>query len=96
MLSCEKEPAAVDNILEIKDVEKDFGGIKAVHNCTISVKRGTITGIIGPNGAGKTSLFNLISGFYKPDHGEIWFNGERIDGLKPHIICRHRERKSVV
>jgi branched-chain amino acid transport system ATP-binding protein len=73
-------------MLEIKNVEKGFGGIKAVHNCSLEVKKGSITGLIGPNGAGKTTLFNLISGFYSPDAGEIRFRGERIDGLQPHEI----------
>lgn len=77
-------------MLTIKDLEKDFGGIKAVHSCSFKVEKGTITGLIGPNGAGKTTLFNLISGIYKPDKGEIWFNGERIDSLKPHQIFRKR------
>lgn len=77
-------------MLEIKDLEKDFGGIKAVHSCSFKVKKGTITGLIGPNGAGKTTLFNLISGIYTPDKGEIWFNGEQINRLKPHQIFRKR------
>lgn len=77
-------------MLVIKNLEKDFGGIKAIHNCSLEVKKGTITGLIGPNGAGKTTLFNLVSGIYAPDKGEIWFNGERIDGLKPHRIFRKR------
>lgn len=77
-------------MLEINKVEKDFGGIKAVRDCSFKVKEGTITGLIGPNGAGKTTLFNLISGFYKPDKGEIWFRGERIDGLRPHKIFHKR------
>ncbi len=90
MANGEEKTERIDYILEIKGLEKDFGGIKAVRDCTLSVKRGTITGIIGPNGAGKTSLFNLISGFYQPDKGEIWFNSERIDSLKPHQICQRR------
>ncbi len=73
-------------MLQIKNVEKDFGGIKAVHDCSLEVKEGTITGLIGPNGAGKTTLFNLISGFYRPDRGEILYKGERIDGFPPHEI----------
>jgi branched-chain amino acid transport system ATP-binding protein len=77
-------------MLELKEVEKDFGGIKAVHDCTLEVKEGTITGLIGPNGAGKTTLFNLITGFQKADRGEIWFKGERIDGLSPHEIFHKR------
>ncbi|NOZ69532.1 MAG: ABC transporter ATP-binding protein [Deferribacteres bacterium] len=75
-------------MLEIRNVEKDFGGIKAVHDCSLQVKEGTITGLIGPNGAGKTTLFNIISGFYRPDRGEILYRGERIDGLPPHEIYR--------
>ncbi len=73
-------------MLEVRDVVKNFGGLKAVAGCTLSVKEGTITGLIGPNGAGKTTLFNIITGFIKPDHGEISFLGERIEGLAPHQI----------
>lgn len=71
-------------ILSIKDVRKHFGGIKAVDGVSFDIKKGHITGLIGPNGAGKTTLFNLISGFYRPDRGEIFFKGERIDGLTLH------------
>ncbi|MEW6087290.1 MAG: ABC transporter ATP-binding protein [bacterium] len=77
-------------MLKVRNLEKDFGGIKAVHNCSFEVKKGTITGLIGPNGAGKSTVFNLISGIYTADSGEIWFNGERIDGLKPYEIFRKR------
>ncbi len=75
-------------MLEIRNLEKDFGGIKAVHDCSLRVRKGTITGLIGPNGAGKTTIFNIISGFYRPDRGEILYKGERIDGLQPHEIYR--------
>jgi branched-chain amino acid transport system ATP-binding protein len=74
------------NILEVKQVTRSFDGLKAVDNCSLSVRRGTITGLIGPNGAGKTTLFNLITGFLKPSSGEISFAGERIDTLPPHEI----------
>jgi len=77
----------VDSILEIKKVNKNFGGIRAVRNCSLKVERGTISGLIGPNGAGKTTLFNLITGFYELDSGEILFKGKKIQpGSQTHEI----------
>lgn len=73
-------------MLEVKSVHKSFGGLMAVNDCSLSVREGSITGLIGPNGAGKTTLFNLITGFYKVDSGEIYFNGERIEDLSPDKI----------
>jgi branched-chain amino acid transport system ATP-binding protein len=75
-------------ILEVRDVVKDFDGLRAVSGCSIQVKAGTITGLIGPNGAGKTTLFNLITGFLRCNGGQILFDGERIDGLPPHQVFR--------
>lgn len=75
-------------MLEIRELEKSFGGIKAVDHCSLKITGGSITGLIGPNGAGKTTVFNLISGLYRPDKGEIWFRGDRIDGLPSHEIAR--------
>ena len=75
-------------ILEVKAVTKSFGGLVAVHELDLSVNEGEVVGLIGPNGSGKTTFFNLISGFLKPDNGEILFNGEDITGLKPHKICQ--------
>ncbi len=77
---------ARDRMLEVRDVEKRFGGLKAVAGCTLNVKEGTITGLIGPNGAGKTTLFNIITGYLKPDKGQISFLGRRIDRLAPHKV----------
>ncbi|MGD8271418.1 MAG: ABC transporter ATP-binding protein [Desulfobacterales bacterium] len=77
-------------MLEIQRVEKSFGGLKAVNDCSFTVKKGTITGLIGPNGAGKTTLFNIITGHYKPDRGKIFFQGEAIDGLAPHQIFKKK------
>jgi branched-chain amino acid transport system ATP-binding protein len=76
-------------ILEIRDVVKDFGGVRAVNHCSFQVQQGTITGLIGPNGAGKTTLFNLITGFLKCTSGQILSYGKRIDRLNPHQIFRH-------
>jgi branched-chain amino acid transport system ATP-binding protein len=77
-------------MLEIKGVDKSFGGLKAVNNCSLGVKEGSITGLIGPNGAGKTTLFNIITGHYKPDRGKILFQGEHIEGLEPHQIFKKK------
>ncbi|MGZ5436732.1 MAG: ABC transporter ATP-binding protein [Pyrinomonadaceae bacterium] len=65
-----------------------FGGLVAVNELDMQVKRGEIYGLIGPNGAGKTTIFNLLTGVYDPTSGEIHFEGERIDGLRPYQIAR--------
>jgi ABC-type branched-subunit amino acid transport system ATPase component len=75
-------------MLRVNDLEKSFGGVKALQGCTLEVQEGTITGLIGPNGAGKTTLFNVISGILKPDRGEITFQGKKIDGSPPYQIAR--------
>jgi branched-chain amino acid transport system ATP-binding protein len=84
----DKETSGSGSILRIKDVVKDFGGVRAVDHCVFNVGCGTITGLIGPNGAGKTTIFNLITGFLKPSAGSIWLLDRRIDGLPPHWIFR--------
>ncbi len=75
-------------ILCVHEVRKYFGGIRAVDGVTLRVERGSIVGLIGPNGSGKTTLFNVIAGVYKPDSGQVWFDGRRIDGLPPHEIYK--------
>jgi branched-chain amino acid transport system ATP-binding protein len=75
-------------LLEVKNMSKNFGGLKAVNGLSFSVEAGEIFGQIGPNGAGKTTAFNLITGFYRPDEGEIWFKGENLVGLKAFHICQ--------
>ena len=73
-------------MLKINNVNKFFGGLKAVHNASMKVEMGSITGLIGPNGAGKTTLFNTIAGLYDPDEGNIILNNEDISLLKPHEL----------
>lgn len=75
-------------ILEIKDVTKQFGGLTAVADLTISVPEKAIYSVIGPNGAGKTTLFNCITGFYKVTSGDILLNNESLVGLRPDVITR--------
>lgn len=82
-------PPAAAPILQVQDLTKAFGGLRAVNHCSFAVQPGTITGLIGPNGAGKTTIFNLITGFLNPDGGAIYFQGRRVDGLPPHEIV-HR------
>ena len=68
-------------VLEIEDLSKTFGGVKAVKDVSLTVEPGTIHGLIGPNGAGKSTLFNLITGLYRPDKGMITYAGHRADGM---------------
>lgn len=75
-------------LLEVDSLVKDFGGLRAVNDCSFSVPAGSITGLIGPNGAGKTTVFSLISGFYRPDSGSVTFDGNDITGLPSHRIFR--------
>ena len=76
-------------VLQVENVSKQFGGIRAVAGAGLTVEAGEIHALIGPNGAGKTSLFNLVSGLYTPDAGIIRLNGQDIQGLPSHVIC-HR------
>ena len=73
-------------MLEIKNINKNFGGLRAVNNASMNIEKGSITGLIGPNGAGKTTLFNTIAGVYAPDEGEIFLENQNITGLKPHNL----------
>ncbi len=70
-------------LLEVRDLEKHFGGLHAVDGASFAVPEGSITALIGPNGSGKTTVFNLIGGTMAANAGEVWFDGRRIDGLKP-------------
>lgn len=73
-------------ILEIKDVNKNFGGVSAVSNCSFEVKEGEITALLGPNGSGKTSIFNIISGIINVDYGNIIFDSNDITNRNPEDI----------
>lgn len=86
--SAGRPAAAAAPILQVQDLTKDFGGLRAVNHCTFAVQPGTVTGLIGPNGAGKTTIFNLITGFLNAGGGAIYFQGRRIDGLPPYEIVR--------
>jgi ABC-type branched-subunit amino acid transport system ATPase component len=74
-------------MLRIEKVYKNFGGILALNGVSFTVDSNSITGLIGPNGSGKSTLFNVISGFYRKDGGEIYFQGEKIEGLEPYSIA---------
>lgn len=82
----ESQMSESDLILRTEKVSKSFGGIKAVDEVTLGVKRGTITGLIGPNGSGKSTLFNLISGTEGKFGGSVFFDGRKINRMPPHKI----------
>jgi len=75
-------------ILRTRALGKRFGGVHAVNGVDLSIPYGDVRAIIGPNGAGKTTLFNLISGDLSHDTGQIYFAGEEVNGLPPHLLCR--------
>jgi len=76
----------MDTILTVKGVRKAFGGLVALDDVNINIKKGLITMLIGPNGSGKTTLINCITGFYKPDRGRVWFEGKEITRWPPHKV----------
>jgi branched-chain amino acid transport system ATP-binding protein len=73
-------------MLEVENISKSFGGLRAMNGVSLNVNQGEIVSVIGPNGAGKTTLFNLITGVYKPDTGDVRFEGRSIAGLNPNKI----------
>ena len=77
-----------DLVIDVRNVSKRFGGLTAVNNCSLSVRRGSVTGLIGPNGAGKSTLFNIVAGNIVPDEGQVLFDGVDVTGLKPHQLFR--------
>ena len=76
-----------DVVLEVRNLSRSFGGLKAVQDVSFKLRRNEILGIIGPNGAGKTTLFNLLNGFLRPGTGEILLDGREMSGRKPHELC---------
>ncbi len=76
------------SVLELNNVTKNFGGLKAVSNFSMTINEGEIVGLIGPNGAGKTTVFNLITGIYQPTEGSVTFMGENMAGVPPYKVCQ--------
>src|SRR5205807_3138259 len=72
------------NVLEVRNVTKSFGSLVAVRGVSLNVPQGELRAVIGPNGAGKTTFFNMISGFFRPSAGSIWFDGRDITGVPAH------------
>ncbi|WP_428538954.1 ABC transporter ATP-binding protein [Rhodopila sp.] len=72
--------------LQASGLEVSFGGLKALNDCSLSVEQGRVTCLVGPNGAGKTTIFNVITGFLRPDAGSVRFKGQALDGWKPQAI----------
>ena len=81
-----EQPPATDNILELTDLTKRFGGLVAVDSVSLQIKRGEVFALIGPNGAGKTTVFNLMTGVYQPTSGAVTFNGRPLAGLRVNEI----------
>ncbi len=79
--------ADTEAVLTVEGLCKDFGGVRAVHDVSFTLKRGEFLGVIGPNGSGKTTLVNLITGFVRPTRGKVFFNGRDITGKMPYKIA---------
>ncbi len=73
-------------MIRVEDLHKHFGGFRAVDGATLSIEKGSITGLIGPNGAGKSTLFNVIAGVLKPTSGRVFMEDEEVTGLEPHTL----------
>ena len=75
-------------LMEMKNITLRFGGVEALRDISFDIREGEIRAIIGPNGAGKSSMLNVISGFYHPQEGEVWFRGQRRPAMKPYQVAR--------
>jgi len=80
---------ATRTLLEVRDIEKRFGGLVALSHVSLSIQQGDIYGLIGPNGAGKTTLFNVLTGLYRADQGRFVFDGHNLAGVKPYRVVLH-------
>jgi branched-chain amino acid transport system ATP-binding protein len=76
----------VNAYLAVAGLEKSFGGLRALQDCCFTIAQGRITCLVGPNGAGKTTIFNVITGFLKPDQGSVTFRGRSLNGLTPQAV----------
>ncbi|MCY4049968.1 MAG: ABC transporter ATP-binding protein [Gammaproteobacteria bacterium] len=77
-----------DILLEVRNISLSFGGVKALEDVSFDIRKGEVRAIIGPNGAGKSSMLNVINGFYHPQEGQIWFNGQLRNRMKPHQVAK--------
>ena len=77
-----------DAMMDMRNITLRFGGVEAIKDISFDIREGEIRAIIGPNGAGKSSMLNVISGFYNPQVGEVWFKGERRPPMKPYQVSR--------
>ena len=75
-------------VLEMKQITLRFGGVVAIKDISFDIREGEIRAIIGPNGAGKSSMLNVISGFYVPQEGEVWFEGKKRAPMRPYQVAR--------
>ena len=75
-------------LMEVKNINLRFGGVVAIQDVSFNIYEGEIRAIIGPNGAGKSSMLNVINGFYHPQEGEVWFNGEKRPSMEPYQIAK--------
>ncbi len=87
----EESPSPAQNVppvMDLRNITLKFGGVTAIKNISFDIREGEVRAIIGPNGAGKSSMLNIISGFYNPQEGEIWYRGERRKPMRPHQIAK--------
>ena len=79
----------MSTLLRATGISRAFGGVQALNSCSLEVQKGSITGLIGPNGSGKTTMFNVITGYVKPDAGTVTFNDEDITNARPDAVFSH-------